>query len=106
MPSAVLTRLVRQRVRRTRQQRFASFELTLADKMLQSGNVHMEYWLPEPGRLLFANAHHPELTMLVGVRHPRSIQIRKQSFRHRFDSSYFSEPTPSNMDITLRSLVS
>lgn len=37
---------------------------------------HMEYWLPDQDSLLFANAHHPEQTMLVDVGNPRSIQIK------------------------------
>lgn len=38
---------------------------------------HMEYSLPDKGRLLFANAHHPEVTMLVDVSDPQSITVKK-----------------------------
>ena len=38
---------------------------------------HMEYSLPGNGQLLFANAHHPELTMLVDVSDPPSVTVRK-----------------------------
>jgi hypothetical protein len=38
---------------------------------------HMEYVLPAPGRLLFANAHHPEETMLVEVGNAPAIRIVK-----------------------------
>ena len=38
---------------------------------------HMEYELPARGRLLFANAHHPEETMLVDVGSAPAIKIAK-----------------------------
>lgn len=38
---------------------------------------HLEYSLPKNGDLLFANAHHPELTMLVDVSQAPSITIKK-----------------------------
>ena len=36
---------------------------------------HMEYTLPARGRLLFANAHHPEETMLVDVGNAPDIRV-------------------------------
>ncbi len=36
---------------------------------------HMEYVLPPAGTLLFANAHHPEATMLVDVADPTAIRV-------------------------------
>ena len=39
---------------------------------------HMEYELPPPGKPLFANAHHPEETLLVDVANPLAINIRKR----------------------------
>lgn len=39
---------------------------------------HMEYQLPPAGKLLFANAHHPEETLLVDVGDPMAMQIRKR----------------------------
>lgn len=39
---------------------------------------HMEYELPPPGKLLFANAHHPEETLLVDISDPLAIVIRKR----------------------------
>jgi len=38
---------------------------------------HLEYSLPQNGELLFANAHHPELTMLVDVSKAPTISIAK-----------------------------
>jgi hypothetical protein len=38
---------------------------------------HMEYELPAGGRLLFANAHHAEATMLVDVSRAPAISIRR-----------------------------
>ena len=39
---------------------------------------HMEYELPPAGKLLFANAHHPEETLLVDVADPLAIEVRKR----------------------------
>lgn len=36
---------------------------------------HMEYVLPPEGRLLFANAHHPEATMLVDVGEAPAVRV-------------------------------
>jgi hypothetical protein len=38
---------------------------------------HMEYVLPQRGHLLFANAHHPELTMLVDVSDAPAVRVVK-----------------------------
>jgi len=38
---------------------------------------HMEYVLPPAGSLLFANAHHPEVTMLVDVSDAPTIRVEK-----------------------------
>lgn len=38
---------------------------------------HLEYTLPGHGELLFANAHHPEVTMLVDVSQAPAVTIRK-----------------------------
>ena len=40
--------------------------------------LHMEYELPPAGKLLFANAHHPEEILLVDVADPLAIEIRKR----------------------------
>lgn len=40
---------------------------------------HMEYSLPANGTLLFANAHHPEATMLVDFDRAPTIRIRESS---------------------------
>jgi hypothetical protein len=45
---------------------------------------HMEYELPAPGELLFANAHHHELTLLVNVADPLRPVIERT----------FSPPAP------------
>lgn len=45
---------------------------------------HMEYELPPAGTLLFANAHHPEATMLVDVGDASAIRV----------ASSFSPPAP------------
>lgn len=45
---------------------------------------HTEYELPPAGSLLFANAHHPEATMLVDVGNPRAVRVAKS----------FSPPAP------------
>lgn len=39
---------------------------------------HMEYELPRQGQPVFANAHHPEETLLVDVSNPLAINIRKR----------------------------
>lgn len=39
---------------------------------------HMEYELPPAGKLLFANAHHPEETLLVDVGNPLAIEVRRR----------------------------
>ena len=39
---------------------------------------HMEYELPPAGKLLFANAHHPEETLLVDVSDPLAPEVRRR----------------------------
>ena len=39
---------------------------------------HMEYELPPAGRLLFANVHHAEETLLVDISNPLGVEIRKR----------------------------
>lgn len=38
---------------------------------------HMEYVLPPAGELLFMNAHHHEMTLLVDVSNPRALRLAK-----------------------------
>jgi hypothetical protein len=45
---------------------------------------HMEYVMPPAGELLFMNAHHPELSLLVDLADPRAPRIAKT----------FSPPSP------------
>lgn len=44
----------------------------------QSMPHHMEYELPPPGKLLFANAHHAEETLLVDISDPLALEIRNR----------------------------
>jgi hypothetical protein len=53
---------------------------------------HMEYVMPPAGELLFMNAHHHELTLLVDLADPRAPRIAKT----------FSPPSPLRSHMTMR----
>jgi hypothetical protein len=67
---------------------------------------HMEYALPPAGELLFTNAHHHEVTMLVDVSDPRAPRIAR-TFRPRqplrFPHDYYRTPSGTRIVGFLRS---
>src|SRR5688572_27101743 len=50
---------------------------TLPTGMKASMPHHMEYVLPPAGELLFMNAHHHEMSLLVDVSNPRKLRVAK-----------------------------
>lgn len=69
---------------------------------------HMEYELPSAGKPLFANAHHPEETLLVDVAEPLDIKIRKRIRSPaplRFQHDYARLPNGNVLSGFLRSEV-
>ena len=67
---------------------------------------HMEYELPAAGRLLFANAHHAEATMLIDVSRAPEIEIRrslKPPAPFRFTHDYARLPNGNVLAGFLRS---
>ncbi len=67
---------------------------------------HMEYALPPEGELLFMNAHHHEMSMLVDVSNPRAPRVAK-TFRPpaplRYPHDYSRTPTGTRLVGFLRS---
>ena len=67
---------------------------------------HMEYVLPPQGKLLFANAHHPEETLLIDVADPLAVEIRKRvgpAVPLRFQHDYARLPNGNVLSGFLRS---
>jgi hypothetical protein len=79
---------------------------TLPTGMKSSMPHHMEYATPPADELLFLNAHHHEMSMLVDLSNPRALRVAK-TFRppapFRFPHDYSRTPTGTRLVGFLRS---
>ncbi|MDQ1468664.1 MAG: methanethiol oxidase [Bryobacterales bacterium] len=67
---------------------------------------HMEYQTPPKGELLFMNAHHPEVSLLVDVSDPRAPRVVKTFAPPaplRYPHDYYRTPTGTRLVGFLRS---
>lgn len=74
--------------------------------MISSLPHHMEYAMPPAGELLFMNAHHHEVSMLVDVSNPRAPRVAKTFAPPpplRFPHDYSRTPTGTRLVGFLRS---
>jgi hypothetical protein len=79
---------------------------TMPTSMKSSLPHHMEYTLPPAGELLFMNAHHHEMSMLVDLSDPRAPRIAKTFMPPpplRFPHDYSRTPTGTRLVGFLRS---
>ena len=79
---------------------------TLPTGMKASMPHHMEYVMPPAGELLFMNAHHHEMSMLVDVSNPRTLRVAKTFMPPaplRYPHDYTRTPTGTRLVGFLRS---
>ena len=79
---------------------------TMSTGMKNSMPHHMEYALPPAGELLFMNAHHHEMSLLVDVSDPRALRVAKTFTPPaplRFTHDYYRTPTGTRLVGFLRS---
>ena len=79
---------------------------TMPTGMKSSMPHHMEYAMPPAGELLFMNAHHHEMSMLVDVSNPRALRVVKTFMPPpplRFPHDYSRTPKGTRLVGFLRS---